>query len=395
MAFRRNRWMVLLVLMLNNICLGAPYVWSIFNQPLMEARGWQLSQISLAYSLMLLVTFFANLLAGWLQEWVPPQWLLLAGGVLWGGGWALTGFAQTLPQLYLSFSLVTGLGSGLGYNTVVSQVPRWFPDRMGLANGVVVGGSGLAPLLFAPMGYTLLDRFGVENAFKVLGLVFLLVMGATFWVIAAPARGTAAAAAGEPGDKGPGEMLRDPRFYLLWFVLMTGATAGMIMTGHAAGIGRSLAGLDAGAAALTVSALAAANFSGRLVVGALSDRLGRMRTITVILCVILADMLVFPYAVTPPAFVAALMVVGFCFGAVMATFPALCADLFGRRRLSANWSVLYSGYTAASFLGPMAAARCMERFGSYQAVFSLSAGLLALGLVAAALAGRWGKRRKP
>jgi len=392
MALRRNRWLVLAVLMLNNLCLGAPYVWSIFNQPLMEVRGWQLSQISLAYSLMLFVTFLSNLLAGWLQEWVPPQWLLLTGAVLWGGGWALTGTAQTLPQLYLYFGLVVGMGSGLGYNTVVSQVPRWFPDKLGLANGIVVGGSGLSPLLFAPVGYALLERFGVEGAFRVLGLTFLCVMGATFWIISAPARGAAAKAAGEPSDKGPGEMLRQKQFYLLWFVLMTGATAGMIMTGHAAGIGQSLAGLSAGTAALMVSVLAAANFSGRVIAGSLSDRFGRLRTITVIVGVLLLDMLVFPFARNLPAFAAALVVVGFCFGAVMATFPALCADTFGRRHHSANWSVLYSGYTAASFLGPMAAAWAMERFGSYTAVFLLSGGLLVLALITAGVALRAEKK---
>ena len=189
LAKEKNRWVILAALVINNICLGATYVWSIFNTPLMEANGWQLSQVSLAYSLLLLVTFFANPISGQLQNKVGPQKLMLVALVFWGGGWFLTGFATSLPQLYLFFSLVVGIGTGFGYNTVVSTIPRWFPDRKGLANGLVIGASGLSPLPFAPIGYFLLDRFGVQNSFKGLGIIFLVLMAATFWLITAPPQG--------------------------------------------------------------------------------------------------------------------------------------------------------------------------------------------------------------
>ncbi len=398
----RNRWVILAALVINNICLGATYVWSIFNAPLMEANGWQLSQVSLAYSMLLLVTFFANLVSGQLQNKVGPQKLMLVALIFWGGGWFLTGFARSLPQLYIFFSLIVGIGTGFGYNTVVSTIPRWFPDRKGLANGLVIGASGLSPLPFAPLGYFLLERFGVQNSFKGLGAIFLVLMAATFWLITAPPKGwkpegweppVATVKTGILQEKRTGEMVKDPVFYLLWFVLMTGATAGMIMTGHASGIGQELVGMTGSQGAMMVSLLAVMSFAGRLIMGSLSDKIGRYRTVLAIIIIIAADMFFFGVVHSFPTFVLALSVVGFCFGSIMSVFPALCSDTFGVTHMSSNWSVMYSGYTVASFIGPMSAAKCVEAFGSYVNVFVLSGVLAALALIALLAAMRINSRR--
>lgn len=388
---KKNRWIILAALLFNNLCLGATYTWSIFNKPLMETHGWQLSEVSLAYSMLLIVTFFSNLISGQLQNKLGPRKLMLLSLIFWGGGWFLTSFATSIPQLYLFFSFTVGIGAGLGYNTIIATIPRWFPDCKGLANGLVVGASGLAPILFAPVGYFLLDNFGVGNAFKYLGLTFLIIMSATFWLITAPSEGwkpegweppEATEATGVLQNKTTKEMLRDPVFYLLWFVLLAGATAGMIMTGHASGIGMELVNMTGSQAAMMVSLLAVMSFGGRLLMGSLSDKIGRYRTILIIVIAIVADMFFFGTVHSFGSFVVALSVIGFSFGSIMSVFPALCADTFGSAHIASNWSVLYSGYTVASFVGPMSAAKCVEAYGSYVNVFVLSGVLAALALIA-------------
>ena len=135
------------------------------------------------------------------------------------------------------------------------------------------------------------------------------------------------------------------------------------------------------------------SFAGRLIMGSLSDKIGRYRTVLAIIIIIAADMFFFGVVHSFPTFVLALSVVGFCFGSIMSVFPALCSDTFGVTHMSSNWSVMYSGYTVASFIGPMSAAKCVEAFGSYVNVFVLSGVLAALALIALLAAMRINSRR--
>ena len=123
------------------------------------------------------------------------------------------------------------------------------------------------------------------------------------------------------------------------------------------------------------------NFAGRLFFGTLSDKIGRFRVVSAILAAIAAAMLLMGRVDRVWQFLVVFSVVGICFGAMMAVFPALCADCFGTKHMASNWSVMYSGYTAASFIGPFSAATCLERTGGYQAAFLISAALSLMALI--------------
>lgn len=381
-----KRWVVLGALAVSNLCYGSIYAWSIFNRPLMNETGLPISYVSLAYSLMMIATFaFTLVSAPLLSRWGHRRVMFLSA-LFWIAGWFLTGYARTAIQLYLFFSLLVGIGAGFGYNTIVSLIPQWFPDKKGLANGIAIGASGIAPLITAPLASSILERFGVFTAFRVLSLFFAVLLLGVFWLIQSPPEPLPGPArpAGEnkplTGKSTP-EMLRDPVFYLFWFVLLAADTSGMMMTGHAADIGAAQAGLSAQQATMLVSLLAVMNFIGRLLFGTLSDKIGRYRVVTAILVAIAAAMLLMGRVSQVWQFLAVFSVVGICFGAIMAVFPALCSDCFGTKHMASNWSVMYSGYTAASFIGPFSAATCLERTGGYQSAFLVAAGLSLTALI--------------
>ena len=151
-----NRWVVLGAAAALNALVGAVYIWSIFNIPLMEARGWTPQQISLGYSLYILTEGMTGFFIGWLQHKVKPNTLTLFGGILFSTAWFMAGIVQSPTVFLVAFSLIGGMGSGALYNTSVTTATRWFADKRGLANGICIGSTGLSPLLFAPLGNLLI-----------------------------------------------------------------------------------------------------------------------------------------------------------------------------------------------------------------------------------------------
>ena len=385
-----RRGLVLAAAAITGSFSGAIYMWSIFNKPLISAYGWTPSEVSLAYSLFLLMECLTGFVAGKLQQRVKPRYLVLVSGITFALGWFLAGSATTIPMLYLAFGVIAGGSDGFFYNTTIATALKWFPDKRGFANGICVGGMGLAPLIFAPLGNALIEAFDVTMAFRICGLVFLAAFLIFSWFLDAPEPGwkpagwkpTEAQAALRNNNVGTGRMLRSPLFWILWLIYAATATSGLMLIGHASNIGQQLAQLTAAQGALMVGILAVANFSGRFGFGWLSDRIGRYNTLLIILGITVLDMLLFfGHASDFVTFMIVLCIVGLGFGGLMVIMPALCADLFGPQNLGMNYAALFSGYTVASFVGPLVAAGVFESSGAYDAAFIVAGALSVVGIL--------------
>ena len=159
-----------------------------------------------------------------------------------------------------------------------------------------------------------------------------------------------------------------------------------MLIGHASKIGQETAGITAAQAALLVGIMAVANFGGRLVLGSLSDVLGRHRIVTGVMLLCALDMVFLSRVTTFPAFVAAIVITGVCFGGTLATFSALTSDTFGPRYNGINYSIIFTGYGIASIVGPNMATAIKTTTGSYSGAFLFAAvcSILAAGLCLAA-----------
>lgn len=400
---------------------GAIYMWSIFNKPLMEMFGFTTSEVSMAYSLFLLASCVSGWLAGWLQRHMQSRFIVVGAGVVFGLGWLLTGFANNLAELYLFFGCLAGTGNGLLYNTILAVVMKWFPDKRGFANGVCVGVLGLGPLLFAPAGNGLIEAFDVQTAFRIVGIVWLVVYLTLSWLLRTPPAGwqpagwqpNAAATDDAPAETSAEasagtsrtdtdttsaahrevnltsrEMVRRPLFYVLFLLFMVATASGLMVTGHASNIGQEMAGLTPAEGAILVGSMAVGNFIGRFGFGFVSDFLGRYNTMVIVLALNAAVMLLFlGNAHSFVEFLLAVSLVGACFGATMTIMPAIVGDAFGSENFGQNYSFVYPGYTVAAFVGPMLAASMMEAAGTYAPAF-IVAGIISLVGIVLVLIGR-------
>ena len=389
-----------LVLIAASVCAGltgVTYVWSIFTSPLIQAHGWLSSEVSLAYSLYFVMQFLMGFVGGSLQSRFGTRPLAVVGGIMYALAWISMGQAATLPQLYFSFSFLGGGGAGLVYNSSVAVATKWFPDKKGFANGLCIGVTGLAPLVFAPLGNYLVEAFDLGTSLTIVGAIPLVLYLVFAWFIIAPADGwqpegwcsdqvrNGAGSVPATRDLRTGQMARTPLFWATLAAFAFSASSGSMVTSHGASIGAEFVGLTSAQAALQVGILAVGNFCGRFGFGSLSDKIGRENTLLITLGITLLDMLVlFPAANDFFSFAVAMVLVGACYGASLTVIPSLCGDLFGTRYFGQNYGLLFCGLSLASILGPMVGAWAKDTTGSFYLALHVAA-LFAVAGIAAVL----------
>ena len=389
---QRNRWVILFAAIITNLCIGAVYAWSVFQKPLMAMYKWTPSEASLTFTLSLAMMPIAMIIAGKIQDQKGPKMVVIVGGLLYGTGIFCASFSQSLFQLYLSYGVLGGLGVGAVYACAVANSVKWFPDKKGLASGLIAAGLGLGAVVFAPISSTLILKHGVMPTFKILGVVYLVAILIAAQFLHKPPDGyqpkgwsppvsTSGATSGI--NKSWREMLSDPMFYVLWIVYTMGAISGLMIIGFAAPIGQEVIKLSTSTAALAVSILALSNTFGRIFWGFISDKLGRYMALIGIFIVSAAMMFLLTQISTFLPFVLVIALVGLCFGGLLGIFPAITGDMFGLKNLGMNYGIMFSAFAVAAIIGPRLAAYFKEISGEYTQAFLIASAISACGVVMA------------
>ena len=396
-----NRGVVLVCCAVCGGLTGAIYMWSIFKIPLMQATGLSSTTITFAYSLFEIMALISSLLCGLVLKKVKISTLVGIAGAGFGLGWLLTGFADTAWKLYLFFSIIGGLSDGFIYNSTVSVVMRWFPDKRGFANGICIGAMGLAPLFFAPLGNAFIEHFDVFTAFMLCGGIFIVMRFTFGWFVKNPPEGYMPAgwdpakteAVISKKDIATKDMFKMPLFYVILVFFTFADCAALMLTAHASAIGQEMCGLSASQGAALVGLMAVGSFLGRFGFGALSDGIGRYKALSIALIITALDMFfLIGQAGSFVEFMLTIGLVGLCYGGVMTIVPSLTADIFGNKYFSSNYAWMFAGFTAASFIGPMLAAAISEKTGSYETAFILAGILSVISLALVLTASKLNKK---
>src|SRR5438309_424645 len=145
---RSNRWIQLLLGLLCMMAISSPqYIWALFTKPFTDSLGVSLAEVQVTFSLLIVLQTFLSPWQGFLIDRFGPRILLSAGAVVTGLSWALAAGATTVTGLYLTYGVLGGIGTGIIYVGTVCHVAQWFPDRRGLATGLVAAGYGFGAIL--------------------------------------------------------------------------------------------------------------------------------------------------------------------------------------------------------------------------------------------------------
>jgi oxalate/formate antiporter len=388
-----QRWLQLIFGVVCMMAISSPqYTWTLFTKPLSSELAVKLPQLQVTFSILIVLQTFLSPLQGFLVDRFGPRFLISAGTLLSGLSWVLASYATTLNGIYLTYGLLAGIGTGVVYIGVVSQMVKWFPERRGFAVGMVAAGYGIGAIVTTfPIASGIANN-GYRPTLWTYGLIFAVVGLLAAQGLRRTAHEQEALGTGHlerlPGVA-PGRMLKTPVFWLLFVMMTMLSTSGLMVISQMGPFAR-----DFGVASATVwgfAVLPAALFVDRITNGLtrpffgwLSDRIGRENTMFIaFLFEGLAMAVWLQFRADPVLFVLLSGVVFFGWGEIFSLFPSTLTDTFGERHATTNYGFLYMAQGVGSMLGGPMAAQLHDAAGSWIPVFGV---VIGLDLLAALLA---------
>lgn len=395
MAEALNRWVLVAVGLLINLCLGAIYAFSVFRVPLETLFGISATRSGLPFLVFLAAFALAMPLGGTLmQRWGPRKTTML-GGFLVGAGWILASFAPTIEMLALLYGVIGGSGVGIAYGCPIAVAAKWFPDRAGLAIGLTVGGFGLSALITAPLIKALISSVGALSTFFYLGIAFLILIILLALPLKFPPENwkpsgwtPSAKQVASSVEVNRAEMIRTSTFYALWLTYTIGCLAGLMAIGIASPFGIQVAKLSPEIAAFAVSVFAIFNFAGRPLYGWLTDKLRPKYAAILTFILICAASGALYYGGEGNVLI---YFIGFCIlwlnlGGWLAIAPTATKIFFGTKTYGENYGLVFTAYGAGAILGTLSSGILKDVTGTYLTVFPVVMALALAGLVIAAIA---------
>ena len=392
-----QRWVQLVLGVLCMIVIASPqYVWALFTKPMTDALGSSLPQLQITFSILIVVQTFLSPFQGVLVDRFGPRALLSIGTVIAGLSWVLAAQASSVFTLYLTYGLLGGIGTGIVYVGVIGHMVQWFPDKRGLATGLVAAGYGMGALLTTFPIATVLRESSYQDALVRFGAIFALVGLAAAQGLRPPSRLRrfgGASRDGLPGDTPidvpPHVMLGTPVFWLMFAMMTMMSTTGLMVTSQMGAFTRDfgmadvlLFGLPLLPLALSLDRLT--NGATRPFFGWVSDRIGRENTMLIAFGLEGTAMTLWLLTRDNPIlFVLLSGLVFFGWGEIFSLFPSTLTDTFGTKHATANYGCLYMAQGVGSVLGGPIAALLHQWTGSWTPVFAV---IITMDFATAALA---------
>jgi MFS family permease len=376
---------------------GAQFSFGVFFSALIEEFGWSRGALSGAFALYAFGYSGLAVVSGHLTDRWGPRAVIAVGGAFLGAGWIAMSATSAIWHPYVFYGVVAAIGMSTANVPCAATVARWFVRRRGLATGLTTAGGSLGAFCLPPLAQILVSGVGWRRAYVIFGAAILLSLNLLAPLMKrdpeglglTPDGGAPAEHSGAPSARGSDytmrEAMRTRTFWVLFALFAATWIPIFAPLVHLVPLARGL-GVDALVAATLVSALGMAGILGRLIMGSLSDRIGRRAAIGIGLVLQILAFLGFTVAGALPGLYAASVAFGFSYGAVASLFPAIVADFFGREQAGSLVGLLFAMSGSMAALGPLGAGFIYDRTGSYGPAWVASAALnvVALGLLALA-----------
>ena len=346
------------------------YSWSLFADTIRVQFNWPLSTISMTFTIFTIGATCIQPFSGYIADNYGPRTVAVAAAFMVSIGYILCSTAKIPALLYLYYGL-GGIGVGILYGISAACAIKWFPDKRGLATGLVVFGFGAGAAVFNRIIERMLVSKGLDATFIYLGIVMLILLVPLSLFYKYPQQAVSGA---KPPGKGPTppssdyaplEMLKTHQWYLIYFsfsftisiVLMFGAQMKMMAREF---------NLPAGYFSAVMVLFPLGNGLSRVVAGFISDKIGREKTMVIFYSLLGLSIFGFlflaniPFLFVTMAFIAALLG-----GAPFALYPATIGDYYGVKNATTNYGITYTAKAFAGVISGWVSGLLVMTFGSY------------------------------
>lgn len=384
----KKRWIYLITGVILLLFLGLIYAWSVFRVPLAKEFGWTDAQLSVTFSVSMMMFCLGGLISGIINRKSRVRLTMILCAAFLAAGFLGASNIHTLTGIYLTYGGLCGFGVGLGYNAVISTVVKWFPDKQGLISGITLMGFGFGGMLLGTAGAALISNLGWRMTFRMFGAVFAVIMivGA---LVLKPAgeeflhqlSGTGTRADHAVEEINAAQMIRRKNFwlYFLWAIILS--AAGLSIINSSAVYAQQVLHIGLTAAAAIAGVVSVFNGIGRVIFGQIFDLKG-YRVTMISVCAVTAAaavMLMLSWKIgSSPVLILAFVIMGLAYGGVTPTNSAFAAHFFGKQNYALNFSIVNLNLIIASYLGPMIGSGSYMRTFTVILLFSAAALILTL-----------------
>jgi MFS family permease len=382
----RRRFLGLGVLALTlAVVYGNWYSYGVVMVALLKEFGWSRSVLAGAFAVFTLVHGVANPLVGWICGRLQPQRLVAAGGLVLGIALWSNSYIASPWQLYLGFGVFTALAvAASGWVPALVQAQLRFPDRLGLALGIVSSGVGVGMLLIVPLCQFLIDAYGWRTAFRGLGVLCIVwILPAALYLLrtahaqtpVARAPASSESPVANSGSARPSHRqsmtlaaaARTTPFWLIVGAFFFGNVCAQTLHVHQVAylVDHGIAAI---VAASVVSVVGASSIVAKIVGGWISDFIDREIVYMAGIGIMLASVAALVAVGTWPSHWGAYgfaLLLGAGYSVTASVIPVMASDRFSGPNFGAIIGVGLFGSALGSALGPWLAGWLFDRTGSY------------------------------
>lgn len=382
------------------VVFGLSYSFGVFFEPVLAEFGASRSATSAAFGVQTAAIYVGAVAIGALVDRYGTRRMLALGTVLLCVGLVWTSRVDSLIGLVVAYGLVTGVGLSVVYVVAYATPARWFERRVGLASGLASAGLGVGMLVVAPAATALIARLGWRDAMVALAVgVAAVLLVAVALVRGEPSADAAPDAEFSDGVERAGQVdwrtqlddvltiARTPAFVLtflgwtLVYATLYVVLVNLVLYATDTGLSRS-----AGATGLALIGVASA--VGRVAIGFLGDRLGRIRVFVTCSAAMGLATAALAGAETVVGLWAFALAYGLAYGGNGALLAPLVADLFGRRHINAVFGLISVSFAVSGLAAPYLAGVGYAQWGTYDPVFVAAGGTAVAGAGAVGAAHR-------
>ena len=373
---------------------GAQYSFGVFFSALLEEFHWSRASLSGVFSLYASLYCVVGFPAGRLTDLWGPRVVIAAGGLFLGSALAGMSLVTELWQPYVLYGGVAALGMGTAYVPCNTTVVKWFVRRRGLAVGLASSGGSVGTFLLPPLAQLLVSAVGWRMAYVIFGaaiFVVLNVVARVMWrdpeSVGLHPDGAPAPIAADPAGCGwpLARAMRTRAFWMLGAAFSATWIPVFVPLVHLVPFARDL-GYSPLTGAWVVSTLGIGAVAGRLVMGGVSDRIGRRTAVGIAMVLQGIAFLGFLLAGRGVALLfGTALVFGYSYGAISTLFPAIVGDFFGRGQAGVLVGFLFALAGAMAGWGPLIAGAIYDATGGYDLTWMAAACLNVLALALLAL----------
>lgn len=386
-SLKRKRAVYLVIGTASLLVLGLVYAWSIFATPLGEAFGWDRSALSYTFSISMAAFCIGALIGSFIVKRTSIRVAILFAATLQASGFILTSLlaSQGIWTLYLFYGVFAGLGCGIGYNTIISTVNLWFPEKVGFSSGILMMGYGFGSLVLGTLANAAIEALGWGPTFIVIGLCSAGILVMLALVLRMPpknieeifGKGKKKKAMNTVVDSRP--MIKTSLFYLffIWAILVFAINITLVGDSKQ---GALALGVDPAFATLLVGLISVTNGLSRVVIGLVYDNAGLKAGLSIItvagvigtVCIAGA----FASGISLPYILGALFI-GFAAGGVPVMSSSFSRERYGAKNYPRNLATVNLSIAGAAILSSLAITAGRALGGDFE-IYAILCGVIAL-----------------